>query len=250
MGKAVYWDNQKQRYVDMPDDDGVLESECADGASDVVDNPTASDFKELDKQDLSKPMSSKYPYSDGWEKGKKYKAEPKCVHEGKKPVFFIEHNKHKCAVFALQRYAGVLTGIQPVSLLLDCTGNGIPTYGGLRCSTPALTERFAKHYGTQWDTISVDWPDMGPPPVKFTFWEELIKECRTRSSLGVSCVGAHGRTGTALTALAIVLFGKGVDETVKFVRHAHCKKAVEAESQWRYLDDFHAWRTKSNEHKA
>jgi len=49
----------------------------------------------------------------------------------------------------------------------------------------------------------------------------------------VGCIGGHGRTGTFLSAL--VAFMEKSDDPIKWVRKHHCKKAVESESQIKFL---------------
>ena len=50
----------------------------------------------------------------------------------------------------------------------------------------------------------------------------------------VGCIGGHGRTGTFLAAL-VSLYEDLTDDPIKWVRENHCKKAVESESQMKFL---------------
>lgn len=50
----------------------------------------------------------------------------------------------------------------------------------------------------------------------------------------VGCIGGHGRTGLFLTAL-VSLYEDLTDDPIAWVRKEHCKKAVESESQLKFL---------------
>lgn len=50
----------------------------------------------------------------------------------------------------------------------------------------------------------------------------------------VGCIGGHGRTGTFLAAL-VSLYEDLTDDPIGWVRKNHCKKAVESESQLKFL---------------
>jgi hypothetical protein len=78
-------------------------------------------------------------------------------------------------------------------------------------------------------------PDMGIPPVGFTFWQELYN-LLPRGRTVCCCVGGHGRTGTALAAL--ILAGdntRTAQDAIDIVRKDHCENAIESDLQETYL---------------
>lgn len=89
-------------------------------------------------------------------------------------------------------------------------------------------------------TVSIDWPDMRTPPLQAKFWTQLLATLPNECRLLISCVGSHGRTGTAMAALLLAINHGDVVKCVEFVRKYHCDKAVESDSQLKYLTALHA----------
>lgn len=79
-------------------------------------------------------------------------------------------------------------------------------------------------------------PDMGIPPVGFDFWLELWNLLPWGRTV-CCCVGGHGRTGTALAALILVGDKKNLSaaKAIELVRSRHCSKAIESQTQEKYL---------------
>ncbi len=92
--------------------------------------------------------------------------------------------------------------------------------------------------------VVVDWPDYGFPPLANTFWQALhdkLKENAPKDAAGIAhvtfyCVGGHGRTGTALAAMAIAVAGQENGEAIELVREIYCSQAVESIAQEKYLE--------------
>lgn len=85
--------------------------------------------------------------------------------------------------------------------------------------------------------VYIDWNDRDAPPVPFEFWAQLIKDIENKKgNLIINCFGGHGRTGTALAALAYLTGAvpKGED-TVTWLRTVYCEEAVESSNQMDYL---------------
>jgi hypothetical protein len=93
-----------------------------------------------------------------------------------------------------------------------------------------------------WPHVRLDWPDFGVPADRSTLLAAL-RDLRTRAEAGerveIGCLGAHGRTGTALAALA-VLAGHPADDAVAWVRAAYCAKAIETHEQEAFVRDLPA----------
>ncbi|HMG44974.1 MAG TPA: protein-tyrosine phosphatase family protein [Acidimicrobiales bacterium] len=84
-----------------------------------------------------------------------------------------------------------------------------------------------------WAHDHLDWPDFGiledPAPVVAAL-RSLRDRARAGEQVEVGCLGGHGRTGTALAALA-VLGSHPPDEAVAWVRANYCADAVETDEQ-------------------
>jgi len=126
--------------------------------------------------------------------------------------------------------------------VINLTGSSSKPY---RHKIPNRFKRLMKY--REVDEFIIDWPDMGAPPLPFQFWKDLLQEFRSRGKSGkpfkvlIFCVGGHGRTGTALTALYMIQNkGKiGAIDAMTSVRESYCSHAVESESQKTYLKGLH-----------
>ena len=103
-------------------------------------------------------------------------------------------------------------------------------------------------YGSNIKTLNIDWPDCDGPPVKPEFWyylPELLMKNRKKGKLIVCCMGSHGRTGTALAALAILHNALSVQAAIKLIRDLHCHNSVEVKAQIEYLKTVEKWGKKN-----
>lgn len=78
--------------------------------------------------------------------------------------------------------------------------------------------------------------DMGVPkdPEQFKRLIDWIAEqLIAQKKVHLGCIGGHGRTGTVLSALVKVMTGE--TDAVQYVRKHYCEKAVESESQVKFL---------------
>lgn len=93
------------------------------------------------------------------------------------------------------------------------------------------------------DIIDIDWRDYGVPDLSAWFWRELyllteqipLKEGSDTIDILFTCMGGHGRTGTAMVCY---LLGSGAYDpltAIKFVRKNYCLKAVESLEQEKYV---------------
>jgi len=85
-----------------------------------------------------------------------------------------------------------------------------------------------------------EWKDYGPPPksLDLKWWASIIKQAKKNKIERIicCCVAGKGRTGTALSALALASgFAKEPDEAIDYIRDNYCSKAVESDSQELYL---------------
>ena len=91
-----------------------------------------------------------------------------------------------------------------------------------------------------WSHSHLDWPDFGvpadPEDLRVAL-EDLLRRARDGQRVEMGCLGAHGRTGTALACLA-VLTGVHPDQAVTWVRSNYCEKAVETPEQADFVTRF------------
>lgn len=86
--------------------------------------------------------------------------------------------------------------------------------------------------------LSINWRDMGAPPLIPEFWRQLhasIVKMQAETAL-FFCMGGHGRTGTALAAMLVCNRGYSPKQALLEVRESYCDQAVESDSQIRYLN--------------
>lgn len=97
--------------------------------------------------------------------------------------------------------------------------------------------------------VSIDWPDMGIPRLDRQFWEALAEDLSgVKGRAAVFCMGGHGRTGSALSALIQVSnYQPALDsgDVIEWVRTHYCGDAVETPSQVDYLRNTMGLVTKS-----
>ena len=88
-----------------------------------------------------------------------------------------------------------------------------------------------------WGHDHLDWPDFGLPAdlaAMITGLRGLLGRARAGERVELGCLGGHGRTGTALAALAI-LTGLPPTEAITWTRTRYCPKAIETEAQEAFI---------------
>jgi hypothetical protein len=91
-----------------------------------------------------------------------------------------------------------------------------------------------------WAHDRVEWPDFGLPADEAAFrvaLGDVLERARSGQLVEIGCLGAHGRTGTALACLA-VLAGVAPGQAVDWVRAAYCDHAVETAQQAEFVARF------------
>lgn len=86
--------------------------------------------------------------------------------------------------------------------------------------------------------LSVKWPDRDPPPFTPEFLSkviELVRKDNPKGHIVFSCVGGHGRTGTALAAVRILHLNEKAAQAIAWVRKHYCDRAVESKEQVSWL---------------
>ena len=84
----------------------------------------------------------------------------------------------------------------------------------------------------------IDWPDMGvPPDTEYTLkvLEYTLNQAAEGVDIEIGCIGGHGRTGTALAAMLIMLGEDNADEAMTWVWDEYCEHAIESQKQEDWL---------------
>lgn len=106
-------------------------------------------------------------------------------------------------------------------------------------------------YGMKMQHQPYPWEQKDDPIIEFQYritdmcapkspkqFKKMISWCAEQLDDGkkihVGCIGGHGRTGLFLAAL-VSLYEDLTDDPIAYVRKEHCKKAVESQSQLKFL---------------
>lgn len=85
--------------------------------------------------------------------------------------------------------------------------------------------------------LQLDWPDREAPPFHPQFFVDL--ESKLRGKVVVSCMGGHGRSGTTMVCLMMVMFKDYTPFTAMcHLRALHCPRAIEGQKQHEYIGEF------------
>ena len=85
--------------------------------------------------------------------------------------------------------------------------------------------------------LQIDWDDRAAPPLKFEFWPALLK--MMSGTCLATCQGGHGRSGTSLVCMMMVLNPEySPADAMIHLRAVHCPRAIEGLSQHNYINEF------------
>lgn len=156
----------------------------------------------------------------------------KDCHDSTKPAFVTSRG---VSVYGASRYDA--KGLM-FDYWIELTGSASPTIeviGDFPLRSELLTCS-----GTP-PTLVIDWDDGDAAPVTSNFWDILAKainRLKKNSTVMVSCMGGHGRTGTALAILASKLQACPPKMSpIEFIRENYCKSAVESLEQVEYIEE-------------
>jgi protein-tyrosine phosphatase len=88
-----------------------------------------------------------------------------------------------------------------------------------------------------WIHDHLDWPDFGVPrdaDEVVVALRSVLDRARAGERVEIGCLGAHGRTGTAMACLAI-LTGLPPSDAVAWVRANYCGHAIETAEQETFI---------------
>ena len=105
---------------------------------------------------------------------------------------------------------------------------------------PTLTQKlepFLHDHNMMVEThlLKINWEDREAPPVKPEFWPALAEQLY--GMVLCSCQGGHGRSGTSLVCLLMVL-NKDYSpmDAIIHLRALHCARAIESKTQHEYIN--------------
>jgi len=90
-----------------------------------------------------------------------------------------------------------------------------------------------KEEGVLWPFVAADWPDMGVLPAneQSALLDFTIKNIKAGKRVEIACMGGHGRTGTLLAMLRVLLGKMEPKEAIESLRADYCNKVVEGSKQ-------------------
>jgi hypothetical protein len=163
---------------------------------------------------------------------------PEC-HNGNVLVFSYELHGVKVEFYGGGTLRGSMHTPDMVLIALQGTdyGDVAPvSFKGL--SMPSLD----KYRNVRIVTIAI--PDGSAPGLPLVFWQDLLAELNKlgtgeperKLKVLVRCAGGHGRTGVVLCALAVAANVCPGQDPIAWVRARYCKKAVESDAQFDYIE--------------
>ena len=154
----------------------------------------------------------------------------KCYHPGIKPFMELD------GVNLAGAQGWELTGWE-ADLIIDLGNNKIGDGGQPFVKSLGKWIELEKYVIKKADVLKLNWTDQGVPPVGKEFWSALWAKVKDGGykRVCVCCVGGHGRTGTLLAALLIVIGGYDDLAAVQFIHDNYCDQAVESQEQDKYL---------------
>ncbi len=150
-----------------------------------------------------------------------------CSHDGTQCVMEVHQGKTRIYPFQESR---MLSLVAP-SLIIDCSDE-FKTYQTL--VLPQGYESFSKHM-PKLPLFQIPWKDGTAPELPLEFWSELSRSL-PEGNVYIGCLGAHGRTGTALACLRLQYTPDiGPAACIAEVRSTHCDQAIETQAQIDYI---------------
>lgn len=84
--------------------------------------------------------------------------------------------------------------------------------------------------------LKIAWGDRKAPYLAPSFWVELAK--KVKGDVMTACQGGHGRSGTSLVCLMMVLnLEYGAKDAIIHLRAMHCARAIEGADQHAYINE-------------
>jgi hypothetical protein len=121
-------------------------------------------------------------------------------------------------------------------LICNVSGFGLDLKNLIRGARPWLELNKFNRYNIE--EMVIEWPDGEAISVEPQFFRRFVEICKEqkKSSVIVTCLGGHGRTGTMLASLLLTHDKVTAAEAIALVRSAICKECIESRSQVYFLE--------------
>lgn len=93
-----------------------------------------------------------------------------------------------------------------------------------------------------WRAEHISWPDMSIPDDDSIAFEQIlvaVEKAQAGQKVEVGCIGGHGRTGTILATMGVIL-GMTAEEAIDHVRTSYCTHAIETATQEWWVEMIYA----------
>ena len=114
-----------------------------------------------------------------------------------------------------------------------------PNLRGILDGDDKLSAKLAEHNTASLDgsrVLKIEWMDRKAPLLEPGFWPALAK--MVSGDVMTACQGGHGRSGTALVCLMMVLNPEyDASDAITHLRAMHCPRAIESYEQHNYIDE-------------
>lgn len=124
-------------------------------------------------------------------------------------------------------------------LTITANGNVVGCDNKVLYGDPELVKFLAKHGvkggKTPTRVMKIDWFDRQAPPLEPSFWPALAE--KLDGMVLCNCQGGHGRSGTSLVCLMMVMNPEYTPkDAIIHLRAMHCPRAIESKVQHEYIN--------------
>lgn len=160
----------------------------------------------------------------GW--ASDWNAAPKkvCLHKGVKPIVTLQSSATLYVANARS------LSVDYTDLILDLAGNAEGYLNGFVRGSQRF--RALNELVHMPEIVRLMWDDYDIPPVGLDFWLAMLP--LLGGHVTITCIGGHGRSGTAVAAL-LVADGWDAQKAIDHVRQTHCELAIETRDQEDYV---------------
>lgn len=154
-------------------------------------------------------------------------------------LYTFKYPKHNIILCGAPRRTVLETTPDDDWLILNCAGE-FKAYSKPVVLTGMMVPPESLELNHCIPTVTLNWEDFSLPVMKLSFWTDFyrtfIENSNRSRKIIVTCMGGHGRTGTALAAILLASRKfTGYRKTIDFVRSNYCEEAIETEDQELYL---------------
>jgi hypothetical protein len=163
------------------------------------------------------------------------------------PIFTGQNGKGKEIRLFIADATGTRKEKGSFDLILDCGKifsdyelRAVPSCGNILSGNSKLEEELQK-FNIQsppiatMNTLKIEWEDRAAPTLDPAFWPALAE--RIEGNILCSCQGGHGRSGTSLVCLMLVMNPEySAADAIIHLRALHCIRSIESFAQHKYID--------------